>query len=83
MSDRPAREIDVRSILASGGEPLNEILALAEDVPVGGSLVVIAPFEPMPLYGVMRQMGFSHETGGESDGGFRIVFTRAKATEAP
>ena len=77
MIDRPARVLDVRPILASGGEPLNEILAAAEDVPVGGSLVVIAPFEPLPLYGVLRQMGFSHESGAESGGGVRIVFTRA------
>lgn len=68
--------IDVRPILQSGGEPLDAILAAAEEVPEGGTLVVVAPFEPMPLYGVMRQMGFAHETETEDGGGFRIVFTR-------
>ncbi|HKB70062.1 MAG TPA: DUF2249 domain-containing protein [Thermoanaerobaculia bacterium] len=72
----PDRILDVRPILQSGGDPLNEILAAADTVPEGGSLVVIAPFEPMPLYGVMRQLGFSHETETETGGGFRIVFTR-------
>ena len=68
--------IDVGPILASGGEPLAEILAAAEGVAEGSSLVVIAPFEPAPLYGVMRQMGFAAETGPEPGGGFRIVFRR-------
>lgn len=71
------RVIDVRPILQSGGEPLDAILAAAEDVPEGGSLVVLAPFEPMPLYGVMRQMGFSHESAPEEGGGFRVVFVRS------
>jgi len=68
--------IDVRPIIASGGEPLNEILAAADTVPDRGRLVVIAPFEPIPLYGMMRQMGFSHESELVSGGGVRVVFTR-------
>ena len=72
-----ARVIDVRPILQSGGEPLDAILAAAEEVPEGGTLVVVAPFEPMPLYGVMRQLGFAHEIGVEEGGGFRVVFTRS------
>jgi hypothetical protein len=72
--------VDVRPIIASGGEPLNEILAAADAVPDGGRLVVLAPFEPMPLYGVMRQMGFSHESELISGGGVRVVFTRNQRT---
>ena len=72
--------VDVRPVLASGGEPLGEILAAAEGVPEGGRLVVIAPFEPMPLYGVMRQMGFSHASGPDAGGAVRVVFTRNAPT---
>lgn len=72
--------IDVRPLISSGGEPLNEILAAADAVPDGGRLVVLAPFEPMPLYGVMRQMGFSHESELISGGGVRVVFTRNQRT---
>jgi hypothetical protein len=69
------RVIDLRPILQSGGGPLDVILAAAEGVPVGEALVVVAPFEPVPLYGVMRQMGFSHEV--ERHGGaFRVTFLR-------
>jgi hypothetical protein len=69
--------LDVRPILQAGGEPLDQIIAAAGTVPAGGSLVVIAPFEPMPLYGVLRQLGFSCETSAEeSEGAFRVVFVR-------
>lgn len=68
--------IDVRPVIASGGEPLSEILAAAGTVPEGGRLVVIAPFEPMPLYGVMRELGFSHAKESISGGGVRVLFTR-------
>jgi hypothetical protein len=76
MREEPAPLLDVRPILASGGEPLSAILAAAESIPVGGSLVVIAPFEPVPLFGALRQMGFSHESVPEPTGGYRIVFSR-------
>ncbi|HET9793285.1 MAG TPA: DUF2249 domain-containing protein [Thermoanaerobaculia bacterium] len=75
MSGEP-RVIDVRPILQSGGEPLDAILAAAETVAPGEALVVIAPFEPMPLYGLMRQMGFSRDVEELDGGGFRVTFTR-------
>ena len=68
--------LDVRPMLASGIEPLSEILATAERVPAGGSFIVIAPFEPLPLFGALRQTGFSHESAPDSTGGYRIVFLR-------
>jgi hypothetical protein len=76
MIGEDAPLLDVRPILESGGEPLSMILAAAERIPSGGSLVVIAPFEPVPLFGALRQMGFSHDSRPEPTGGYRIVFTR-------
>ncbi|HET7452348.1 MAG TPA: DUF2249 domain-containing protein [Thermoanaerobaculia bacterium] len=75
MRGGDALVIDVGPILQAGGEPLATILAAAETVPEGGSLVVLAPFEPAPLYSVMQQMGFAHENTLEGSG-FRVVFTR-------
>lgn len=77
MSADDARVIDVRPILQAGGEPLDAILAAAGSVPEGGSLVVVAPFEPVPLYGVLRQMGFVPEAAEQEGGGHRVVFRRA------
>jgi Uncharacterized conserved protein (DUF2249) len=76
MSGENALLLDVRPILESGGEPLSMILEAAERIPQGGSLVVIAPFEAVPLFGMLRRMGFSYESGPEASGGYRILFTR-------
>jgi Uncharacterized conserved protein (DUF2249) len=76
MTGEDVSILDVRPMLASGVEPLSAILAAAEPIPVGGSLIVIAPFEPVPLFGALRQMGFSYESGLEQTGGYRILFTR-------
>jgi hypothetical protein len=68
--------VDVRPILSSGGEPLSEILAAADSVANGDRLVVIAPFEPVPLFGILRGMGFRYASEPEPGGGVRVVFTR-------
>ncbi|MFQ5534223.1 MAG: DUF1858 domain-containing protein, partial [Sphingomonadales bacterium] len=41
--------LDVRMLLARGGEPLGDIMRAAAPVPVGGALVIEAPFDPAPL----------------------------------
>jgi len=76
MSDRI---IDVRPIISSGGEPLSEILAAADGVELEESLVVIAPFEPAPLMGMLRSMGFSSSSEPEPGGGVRVEFRRNRA----
>jgi hypothetical protein len=54
--------LDVRPDLESGGEPFVRIMEAASAIEPGGTLVIIAPFEPVPLYGVLGAHGFSHET---------------------
>jgi uncharacterized protein (DUF2249 family) len=60
-SDRPAaaRELDVREI---DGEPFGDIMAALEELPTDESLLLINSFEPRPLYEVLEQRGFQHET---------------------
>jgi uncharacterized protein (DUF2249 family) len=60
-SDRPAaaRELDAREI---DGEPFGEIMAALEELPTDESLLLINSFEPQPLYEVLEQRGFQHET---------------------
>jgi hypothetical protein len=50
--------LDVRPILAAGGEPLGPIMRLAATVPPGGLLVLDAPFDPAPLRRVLGSKGF-------------------------
>lgn len=54
--------LDVRPELAAGGEPFVQIMEAAVQVPTGGSLILIAPFEPVPLYGALGSRGFAHAT---------------------
>jgi len=42
----------------------------------GQDLVLIAPFEPAPLYGVLEQQGFQHITETTPEGDFRVSFSR-------
>lgn len=54
--------LDVRPELEQGGEPFVRIMEAAEAIKPGGTLVIIAPFEPAPLYGILEARGFSHAT---------------------
>lgn len=52
----------MRPDLEQGGEPFVRIMEAAEAIKPGGTLVIIAPFEPVPLYEVLGARGFVHET---------------------
>lgn len=72
--------LDVRPTLAAGGEPFTEILAAADALPVGGVLELLAPFEPVPLYQVMRHRGFAHRTAPQPGGDHLVTFTSTGIT---
>jgi uncharacterized protein (DUF2249 family) len=72
--------LDVRPILAAGEEPLETILAAAREVPVGGALTVIAPFEPQPLYRVLGAQGFAHDATPLGGGDMAVRFTQTGIT---
>lgn len=69
--------LDVRPELAQGGEPFERILTAAIGIPAGESLVLIAPFEPAPLYSVLGARGFSHTTTKVTDDEWVVRFTAA------
>lgn len=71
-----ARVVDARPTLAAGGEPFAEIMDAAALVGAGEVLVVYAPFEPVPLEGVLGEQGFRY-IADELDGGdWRVTFRR-------
>jgi uncharacterized protein (DUF2249 family) len=53
--------IDARPIIAAGGEPFDVIMSAVATLGEGEELVVLAPFEPVPLEGVLSSQGFSYE----------------------
>lgn len=72
--------LDVRPILAGGAEPLELILATAREVERDHSFELIAPFDPQPLYPVLRALGFRAERSAEPDGSTRVKFTQTGIT---
>ena len=71
-----ARVVDARPTLAAGGEPFGEIMDAAAQVADGEVLVVYAPFEPVPLEGVLGEQGFGYVADQLDSGDWRVVFRR-------
>lgn len=71
-----AHVVDARPTLASGGEPFEEIMAAAAAVGPDEVLVVYAPFEPVPLEGVLGEQGFRYVADPLEDGDWRVTFLR-------
>lgn len=71
--------LDVRGIIAAGGEPLDEILRIAGETPAGGKFHVDAPFDPVPLRTMLGQMGFADDAVQLSPQHWRVTFEREKA----
>ena len=55
----PDRTIDVRTI---EGSPFDDIVAELDALDSGETLLLQSSFEPEPLYDVLSQRGFTHET---------------------
>jgi uncharacterized protein (DUF2249 family) len=62
QTDAPVTVLDVRPLLAQGVEPFDAIMEAVSALPPGGSLELVAPFEPRPLYQVLARHGFAHAT---------------------
>lgn len=71
------RTLDVRPILADGGEPFALIMEAAASLRACESLLLTAPFEPVPLYAALGERGFTHQTEAVSAGEWWVLFTRA------
>src|SRR5690606_14285427 len=73
---KTARVVAARPTLAAGGEPFDEIMAAAAQVGGGEVLVVYAPFEPVPLEGVLGEQGFRYVADQIDGGDWRVTFRR-------
>lgn len=67
-------DLDVRPILRDGGEPFGAIMeALAKLVP-GQCLRLVAPFKPVPLFGVLGARGFEASAREIGGGDWEVLF---------
>jgi len=71
-----AARLDVRPILAAGGEPFAAIMEAAARVFEGGVLVLDAPFDPAPLRRVLADKGFDEHVIRLGAQHWRLYFRR-------
>ncbi|HET8991278.1 MAG TPA: DUF2249 domain-containing protein [Acidimicrobiales bacterium] len=68
--------LDVRPIIAGGGEPFEQIMSVVGALGPGEDLVIVAPFEPVPLEGVLGSQGFRFDAVEIGSGDWRVTFSR-------
>lgn len=72
--------LDVRDVIAKGGEPLPDILAAVERLAPDGVLVLTAPFRPAPLLRLLGSRGFAVACEEIGRGRWQV---EARGPEAP
>ena len=78
MSERTVT-LDVREDLRNGREPFSRIMAAVATLGSDEQLRLLAPFEPVPLFRVLENKGFSHTAQPMKSGEWEVVFTRETA----
>ncbi|MBB5700730.1 uncharacterized protein (DUF2249 family)/TusA-related sulfurtransferase [Ochrobactrum daejeonense] len=68
-------ELDVRPLLAKGQEPFQAIMTAVESLLPGQSLLLIAPFKPVPLFSVMEKKGFAANAEEIGGGDWQVLFS--------
>ena len=74
--------LDVREDIRNGREPFAKIMQTVARLKDNEQLLLIAPFEPAPLYAVLGQRGYSHQSKPTPAGDFEVLFTRGPAGPA-
>lgn len=68
---------DARPIIAAGGEPFGDIMAAVAALSRDEELVLLAPFDPMPLKGVLGAQGFTCDATNLDNGDWQVTFHRS------
>ena len=83
IMSEPTVTLDVRDDIREGREPFARIMEAVARLKGGERLRLIAPFEPVPLFGVMARRGFSHEAQPTDTGDWEVLFARSPEPAAP
>lgn len=68
--------LDARPIIAAGEEPFDQIMAAVAGLTDNEELVILAPFEPIPLEGVLSSQGFTYDAVAIGNGDWQVTFRR-------
>lgn len=74
--------LDVRDDIRNGREPFAKIMQTVAGLQDNDRLLLIAPFEPAPLYAVLAKRGYSHQSVPTPAGDFEVLFSRSPADHA-
>jgi uncharacterized protein (DUF2249 family) len=68
--------IDVRDDIRNGREPFSKIMNAAAALREDQQMLLLAPFEPVPLVGILTGQGFRHTSRPCDSGDWEVVFVR-------
>jgi uncharacterized protein (DUF2249 family) len=69
-------KLDVRPDLERGVEPFSKIMHAVSRLHNNDALLLIAPFEPVPLFAVLARQGFSYKSKPMGTGTWEVLFQR-------
>jgi uncharacterized protein (DUF2249 family) len=75
MNSSSPLELDVRPLFAAGRPPMAAILNAVNRLQPGQALRLIAPLEPVPLYQMLGQRGYTAQPQQRDDGNWEILFS--------
>ncbi|NUN92620.1 MAG: DUF2249 domain-containing protein [Verrucomicrobiae bacterium] len=75
--------LDVREDLRAGRHPLGRIMEVAKPLAPGQKLRLVTPFQPVPLFAVLGDLGFTYECTEIAPDHWETLFTRKEAAGAP
>jgi len=75
--------VDVREDIRIGQEPFRKIMSAVAQLRPGEQLLLIAPFEPVPLYHVLASKGFEHRAQKTQTGDWEVLFSACSAISPP
>ncbi|HVU08114.1 MAG TPA: DUF2249 domain-containing protein [Verrucomicrobiae bacterium] len=68
--------LDVREDIRNGREPFSKIMAAVAELRADENFLLLAPFEPKPLFGLLARQGFNHSAREIENGDWEIIFAR-------
>jgi len=80
ITGEPARRLDIRPDIESGGHPMETVLAALHTLAPGDILEIIAPFEPAPLLDIIGKQGMKGQVT-EREPDFVVIWIQKTADE--
>lgn len=76
----PDRTLDARTL---DEPPFGPIVDALDDLGADESLLLVNGFEPVPLYDVLAERGFAHETERVDEEEWHVLVTHARTGSGP